>query len=154
MLITLFVPMQIVAAEGNSATAAVDTSWYNSGAASGTVFELADAADLRGAARLSQQGVTFSGYTLKLTANIDLNPGWDAEIKVENGKAVIGVNFGKAVYRKGENLINFTVVKVANAFKTALHNFLIAIGTFGNSVHVFVVEIAADTRVFLIIFDN
>ena len=89
MLITLFVPMQIVAAEGNSATAAVDTSWYNSGAASGTVFEIADAADLRGAARLSQQGVTFSGYTLKLTANIDLNPGWNAEVKVENGKATL-----------------------------------------------------------------
>ncbi|MBO5778682.1 MAG: hypothetical protein J6R82_03845, partial [Clostridia bacterium] len=89
MLITLFVPMQIVAAEGSSATAAVDTSWYNSGAASGTVFEIADAADLRGAARLSQQGVTFSGYTLKLTANIDLNPGWNAEVKVENGKATL-----------------------------------------------------------------
>ena len=89
MMITLFVPMQAIAAEGNSATAAVDTSWYNSGAASGTVFEIADAADLRGAARLSQQGVTFSGYTLKLTANIDLNPGWNAEIKVENGKAVL-----------------------------------------------------------------
>ena len=83
------IPMQALAVTGSDALAAVDTSWYDATAESGTVFELADAADLRGAAKLSQSGVTFKGYTLKLTADIDLNPGWDAEVKVVDGKAVL-----------------------------------------------------------------
>lgn len=91
MMIGILVPLQVVAESGSTATATpvVDTSWYVSGAESGTVFEIADAADLRGAARLSQQGVTFSGYTLKLTNNIDFNPGWNAKVTVSNGVATL-----------------------------------------------------------------
>ena len=91
MMIGILVPLQVVAESGSAATATpvVDTSWYDSSAASGTVFEIADAADLRGAARLSQQGVTFSGYTLQLTNNIDFNPGWDAKVTVSNGVATL-----------------------------------------------------------------
>ena len=83
------IPMQIFAADAEEVPMAVDTSWYNSSAASGTVFEIADGADLRGAAKLSREGVTFAGYTLKLTANIDLNPGWNAQVKVESNKATL-----------------------------------------------------------------
>ena len=88
MMLVGIMPMQIFAATATS-TDAIDTSWFDSSAESGTVFEIADAADLRGAAKLSQAGVTFAGYTLKLTANIDLNPGWDAEVKVNDGKATL-----------------------------------------------------------------
>ena len=89
VMIIGMIPMQAFAATDNNIPQAVDTSWYDPSAASGTTFEIADAADLRGAARLSQAGVTFSGYTLKLTADIDLNPGWDAEVKVSGGKATL-----------------------------------------------------------------
>ena len=90
MMIGILVPLQVTAADGgNTEIPVVDTIWYDSTAAAGTVFEIADAADLRGAARLSQQGVTFSGYTLKLTNNIDLNPGWSAEVEVTNGVATL-----------------------------------------------------------------
>ena len=89
MLIGVLVPLQAVAAEGGAIQNAVDTSWYDASAASGTVFEIADAADLRGAAKLSREGVTFSGYTLKLTADIDLNPGWNGKTTITDGKATL-----------------------------------------------------------------
>ena len=89
MLISVFVPLQAVAADGGATQNVVDTSWYDGSAASGTVFEIADAADLRGAAKLSREGVTFSGYTLKLTADIDLNPGWNGKTTITDGKATL-----------------------------------------------------------------
>ena len=65
-----------------------DTSWYN---ASATEYEIADAADLLGFALLlngikNQAGdaydvepVTFKGKTVKLTADIDVNPDWNED---------------------------------------------------------------------------
>ena len=63
-----------------------DKSWYD---ASKTEYELADAADLMGFILLLEgektgdgtvvaEPVTFVGKTIKLTANIDVNPGWNA----------------------------------------------------------------------------
>lgn len=64
-----------------------DTSWYNESASE---YEIADAADFLGFAVLLNgtkneagdaydvQPVTFKGKTVKLTANIDVNPGWNA----------------------------------------------------------------------------
>ena len=63
-----------------------DTSWYNESA---TEYELTDAADLFGFIRLldgqrAEDGtvevepITFEGKTVKLAANIDVNPGWNA----------------------------------------------------------------------------
>ena len=64
-----------------------DTSWYNESA---TEYEIADAADFLGFAVLLNgtkneagdaydvEPVTFKGKTVKLTANIDVNPGWNA----------------------------------------------------------------------------
>ena len=84
------IPFSAVAAEEKSTeTVTVDTSWYEPSAASGTVFSISNAAELRGAARLSQEGVTFKGHTLWLTADIDLNPGWDADVRIANGVATL-----------------------------------------------------------------
>ena len=55
----------------------------------GSIFTIATPGDLIYAAQLSQKGYTFAGYTLKLTANIDLNPGWNAKITVSGGAATI-----------------------------------------------------------------
>ena len=69
MMIGVLVPLQAVAADGGATQNVIDTSWYDASAASGTVFEIADAADLRGASQLSRQGVTFSGYDKNTVGN-------------------------------------------------------------------------------------
>lgn len=56
-----------------------DLSWYH---ADDHVYYIDDAADLFGLASLSQAGETFAGKTIKLTADIDLNPGWTANVSV------------------------------------------------------------------------
>ena len=48
------------------------------------VFYLYDAADLLGLSVLANEGITFEDTIIKLMADIDLNPGWDATTKVEN----------------------------------------------------------------------
>ncbi len=58
-----------------------DTSWYN---ASQTEFEISTAAQFLGFGVLlngtdDAEAVTFKGKTIKLTADIDLNPGWNAD---------------------------------------------------------------------------
>lgn len=35
--------------------------------------------------QLAKYGTTFEGYTIYLTANLDLNPGWDSEVSLEWG---------------------------------------------------------------------
>lgn len=55
-----------------------DTSWYTGEEVREIVYELYDAADLLGLSVLGNEGVTFGGATVKLMADIDLNPGWDA----------------------------------------------------------------------------
>lgn len=58
-----------------------DTSWYN---ASQNEFEISTAAQFLGFGVLlngtdDAEAVTFKGKTIKLTADIDLNPGWNAD---------------------------------------------------------------------------
>jgi len=50
-----------------------DTSWYNSLVADQTI---ADAADFYGLTKLSMGNNTFSGKVIKLSNDINLNPGW------------------------------------------------------------------------------
>lgn len=50
-----------------------DTSWYNSSVADQTI---ADAADFYGLTKLSLGKNTFSGKVIKLSNDINLNPGW------------------------------------------------------------------------------
>ncbi len=52
-----------------------DTSWYSE---SGTSFEISTPEQLLGFASLINGGKTFKGKTVRLTADIDLNPGWTA----------------------------------------------------------------------------
>ena len=77
-----------VAADDQSAEAIEpDTSWYTGAETEEIVYELYDAADLLGFAALGNAGVTFKSTTVKLMADIDLNPGWDATTVVD-GKEV------------------------------------------------------------------
>ena len=64
-----------------------DTSWYT--AENGkTEYEIADAGELYGLAILVNDGNTFEGITLELTADIDLNPDWDGTFKIVDGGPV------------------------------------------------------------------
>ena len=76
-----------------------DTSWYT-GAENNVVYEIYDAADLLGFAKLANNGEDFAGVTIKLMADIDLNPGWtgktvtnetshDAYYQYEGGTATL-----------------------------------------------------------------
>lgn len=56
-----------------------------------STFEIATPADLLLAARLSQSGETFAGMMLRLTADIDLNPGWNARVTVVSDHAALPV---------------------------------------------------------------
>ncbi len=56
-----------------------DITWYD---ASKSTYELYDVADFLGLDALAQSGVKFAGKTIKLMADIDLNPGWDASTTV------------------------------------------------------------------------
>lgn len=76
------------AADGASGAITPDTSWYDGDTANATnsEFVLKDAADLLGFAQILYENGTskrpFSGDTIKLDADIDLNPGWDASTGV------------------------------------------------------------------------
>ncbi len=54
-----------------------------------TTFTISNTEELLYAAQLSQQGVTFNRQTLLLTADIDLNPGWDADVTITDGTATL-----------------------------------------------------------------
>lgn len=56
----------------------------------GSVYTISNASELMYAVNLSQDNdVTFSGYTLRLTANIDLNPGWTGHVTVSDGEGTL-----------------------------------------------------------------
>ena len=61
-----------------------DTSWYND---TDTTFEISTPEQLLGLSVLGQTN-TFEGKTIKLTANIDLNPTWDATTNVSSAGTV------------------------------------------------------------------
>lgn len=62
---------------------------YTGSEAAGSVFTVSNAAGLVYAAELSRKGETFAGKTLKLLADIDLNPGWNAHVNVAAGKGTL-----------------------------------------------------------------
>ena len=54
-----------------------DTSWYDNDITNGNVYTLANAEQLAGLAKLVNSGVSFSGQTINLSANVDLdNQAW------------------------------------------------------------------------------
>ncbi|MBQ3639132.1 MAG: hypothetical protein II955_01270, partial [Clostridia bacterium] len=84
MLIGLVVsvPLQVSATD----VIAPDTSWYV-GHESDTEYTLYTAAEVLGFVKLGHEGNTFKEKTIKLGADIDLNPGWDATVTVSGGVA-------------------------------------------------------------------
>ena len=68
-----------------------DTSWYNPAR---STFEISTAAQLLGFAQLAAEASAenpgtdnyFAGKTFKLTADIDLNPGWEGRVNVNGGR--------------------------------------------------------------------
>lgn len=70
-------------------TSATTMSEYASTGIAGSSITVSTAEELILAAQLSQSGDTFSGKTIVLTANIDLNPNWDAAVTVTSGKATL-----------------------------------------------------------------
>ena len=88
MLVGAFAVPTFAADDASSVeTITPDTSWYTGEEAQDVVYELYDAADLLGFAALGNSGITFKGVIVKLMADIDLNPGWDATTVV-SGKEV------------------------------------------------------------------
>ena len=68
-----------VAAEGETTAITPDTSWWDNKTEGQTTFEISTAEQLLGFAKImSEKSRPFYGSTVKLTADIDLNPGWDA----------------------------------------------------------------------------
>ena len=98
MLVGVFA-IPTVATDDTATTETIvpDTSWYTGEEAQEVVYSLYDAADLLGFAALGNSGVTFKGVTVKLMADIDLNPGWNATTVV-NGKEVTLANAPKNVW--------------------------------------------------------
>ena len=88
------IPMAAADNEASAETITPDTSWYTGEEQKAIIYELYDAADLLGFAALGNSGVTFKGATVKLMADIDLNPGWDATTVV-SGKNVTLANAPK-----------------------------------------------------------
>lgn len=83
--------MPAFAAEATNPAIVADTSWYDNHK-DASVYFISDAADLMGLSALSvEKGVTFAGKTIELTADIDLNPGWNAAVTVDEttGKATL-----------------------------------------------------------------
>ncbi len=89
MLTSIFAIPSLAANEVKSSDAITpDTSWFNENAVTHT-FYLYDAADLLGFAKLANEGETFEGTTVKVMADIDLNPGWNAITSISNNKATL-----------------------------------------------------------------
>ncbi len=64
-----------------------DISWYDPGK---SVYYLYTAADLLGLSALAKGGQNFAGKTVRLMADIDLNPGWDASTQISvNGTVTL-----------------------------------------------------------------
>ena len=71
----------VMAEETTNEVLVADTSWYDEDA---EVLFIEDAADFLGLAQIfDETGDTFAGQTIELTADIDLNPGWDATVTVD-----------------------------------------------------------------------
>lgn len=75
MLLGIMLPVSVSAEDATVA----DTSWYDADA---TIYYLYDAADLLGLSALANEGNMFEDKTVRIMANIDLNPTWDATTEV------------------------------------------------------------------------
>ena len=73
----------VMAEETTNEVLVADTSWYSEDDEDG-IFFIEDAADFLGLAQIfDETGDNFANKTIELTADIDLNPGWDATVTVD-----------------------------------------------------------------------
>lgn len=79
-LIAVLFPTATVRISAETPVYTPETSWYTDYQDELTTFEISMPAQLLGFAKLLQEGNDFSGKTLKLMADIDLNPGWVASV--------------------------------------------------------------------------
>ena len=80
-MIAALICVPVMAEETTNEVLVADTSWYDKDA---TVLFIEDAADFLGLAEIyASEGDKFAGKTIELTADIDLNPGWDATVTVD-----------------------------------------------------------------------
>ena len=61
-----------------------------------------------------------------------------SEVRNIQNKAV--GNLRKRFRSEADNLVNIVKIEVANSFKACLHNLLIAMSVFGNSINILIVE--------------
>ena len=64
-----------------------EDAWYQRNT-DANIFFISTAEDLLGLAELTQRNIDFAGKTIELTADIDLNPGWNAKAAVDATRKV------------------------------------------------------------------
>ena len=85
---TLLLALAVVPASADEATGAItpDTSWFSKDKEE---YEIGTAAEFLGFLELAQTPANFYHKTVRLTADIDLNPGVDLKVKYQDGKYVV-----------------------------------------------------------------
>lgn len=112
-----------------------DFAWYENEKVDGaipenTTFEIATVAELYGLTELVEQGITFKGHTVELTASeYDFNPGWVAANRTESADANEWLPIGhKSTVFDGTFNGNGAVIKGINVMARGRNN----VGFFGN----------------------
>lgn len=128
-LIAVMIPAATVRITAETPTYTPDTAWY---VADQTTFEISTPAQLLGFAKLLQSGTNFAGKTVKLTANIDLNPGWTASktpTAAANNWNIDGGNHSGKTFNGTFDGQNFTVSGIYyDKYETFHGLFLIGVG--------------------------
>lgn len=90
MIATLICVPAFAEGEGAEATAITpDTSWYTENT-SASEYHITTAAQFLGLGELAQSTTYFEGKVIYIDADIDLNPGWDATVTVnQNGTVTL-----------------------------------------------------------------
>ena len=122
---TLLCALSITALADDPWDGSVDTSWYNT---TDTAFEIDSAADLAGLAELVNGGTSFSGKTINLGADIDLNNQEWTPIGT-NGKPFLGTFDGAKDSTVGGGNYTISNLYINKGFSnTAANN---CVGLFG-----------------------
>ena len=85
VVISLILIPQVLKVESQAHSTTIDTSWYTADT-SASSYTLYDAADFLGFMKLCYDGTrtSFTGVTIYLGADINLNPGWSATPTISN----------------------------------------------------------------------
>ncbi|MBQ3638967.1 MAG: hypothetical protein II955_00410, partial [Clostridia bacterium] len=82
IVLAVIIPLCIVGASSDDPAPIVPNPNWGPVANDKKIFEISSAADLLAMAAQRGSYKSYEGYTISLTADIDLNPGWDASSKV------------------------------------------------------------------------